>query len=298
MRNRFIRRGVGVAILFTIFYVMLLIIKPFIDTNSYQYTPAFSISSEDFPNWLLDKSYLKNQAESISEKIFKSEVERQAKAFSEVYFLEQPIKKRKTIKQIALTFDDSPDDWYCPQVLRILEKYKIKATFFLIGNRIKTYKHNALAIQNAGHLIGNHSFAHDKLTQITTEQMMEDLKLSEDVFVQELGIKPLLFRPPYGMISDEQIIELGVRGYKIINWSIDTYDWDIKRNSPLELFMRIEKYAHNGGIVLLHSSGKNRENTILALPLIIKSLRKRGYHFITLDKMLGLKPFISHDKPN
>lgn len=274
-----------VGLLFISFYASLHIFKPFTHYSKASYFPNFPSSSS--PQQASVSSEPSNEAQYF----FKKEIERQAHKFPDVYFLEQPASKRKKVKQIALTFDDSPDDWYCPQVLRILDTYQVKATFFLVANRLKTYYFNAKAIKDAGHLIGNHSFAHQKMTEMTTEQALADLHLAEQEFLKYLEIQPLLFRPPYGVMTDEQIIELGIRNYKIINWSIDTYDWDIRRNSPEQILARVEKYAHNGGIILLHSSGKDRENTLKVLPSLITFLQNEGYEFVTLDKLLAVKAF-------
>ncbi len=278
------KRLLIICLLFISFYVVLLTIKPFAPQQAVSYSHSFS-------NYSSQQASLREEANNEAQYFFRKEVERQARKFPDVYFLEQPISKQKKSKQIALTFDDSPDDWYCPQILSILDRYKVKATFFLIANRLKAYPYNAEAIKNAGHLIGNHSFAHQKMTEMTTEQALADLRLAEQEFLKYLDMQPLLFRPPYGVMTDEQIIELGIRNYRIINWSIDTYDWDIHRNSPEAILARVEKYAHHGGIILLHSSGKDRENTIKALPSLIVFLQKEGYELVTLDKLLAVKAF-------
>ncbi len=278
------KRLLIICLLFISFYAVLLAIKPFAPRQVVSYAHPFS-------NYLPQQASLREESNNEAQYFFRKEIERQARKFPDVYFLEQPIPKQKKLKQIALTFDDSPDDWYCPQVLSILDRYKVKATFFLIANRLKTYLYNAEAIKNAGHLIGNHSFAHQKMTEMTTEQALADLHRAEQEFLKYLDVQPLLFRPPYGAMTDEQIIELGIRNYKIIIWSVDTYDWDVHRNSPEAILARVEKYAHNGGIILLHSSGKDRENTIKALPSLIVFLQKEGYELVTLDKLLAVKAF-------
>lgn len=275
-----------IGFLFLFFLVSLFIFKPFMIGKEKKNSYAVLISPTDFPNYLWGKPFLYNAVENASEKIFKQEVEQQARLYPQHFFLEKTnrAKSPRVKKQIALTFDDSPDDWYCPQVLGILEKYQVKATFFLIANRLKTYRHNAEEIKKQGHLIGNHSFSHKKFTLMTTEQMLLDLDSSEIAFEQILQLKPKFFRPPYGVMTNEQISALIPHQYKIINWSVDTYDWDIRRNSPLDLFMRVEQYAHNGAIILLHSSGKDRENTIQALPMMIRSLQERDFEFVRLDE--------------
>ncbi|TAH22477.1 MAG: polysaccharide deacetylase family protein [Cytophagales bacterium] len=283
MRAKHRKRAIIIVFLFLFFYANLWLFKPFIDEKKGKGDAVgLLVLAENFSNFLFGKPFLANKAETATEQHFKKEVERQAQKFSENYFFAKPSEK----KLIALTFDDSPDDWYCPQILAILEKHKVKATFFLIANRLKKYKDNAEAIKKGGHLIGNHSFSHKKYTLLSTEQALKDIDSAEVAFQKEIGLNPKFFRPPYGMITDEQVIALVQKDYKIINWSIDTYDWNTSRNSPLEIFTQVEQYAHNGGIILMHSSGRSRENTILVLPAIIKSLKSRGFRFVTLDKLL------------
>lgn len=277
------KRAIIVAFLFLFFYANLWFFRPFIDKlRGKGEQIALLVLPENFTSFLFGKPFLANKAETVAEQDFKKEIERQAQLFPKNYFLAQPNKK----KLIALTFDDSPDDWYCPQILAILGKYKVKATFFLIANRLKKYPYNAEAIKNKGHLIGNHSFSHQKYTLLSTAQVLKDIDSAEIAFKATFKRIPKFFRPPYGVITDEQIIALTKKNYKIINWSIDTYDWDTKRNSPLEIFSRVEKYAHSGGIILMHSSGRDRESTIIVLPMLIKSLKDRGFQFVTLETLL------------
>lgn len=278
------KRAIIIAFLFLFFYANLWLFKPFIgEERERDEAVGLLVLPENFSNYLFGKPFLANKAETAAEQNFKKEVERQAQKFPENYFFEKLSQK----KLIALTFDDSPDDWYCPQILAILEKHKVKATFFLIANRLKKYKSNAEAIRNEGHLIGNHSFSHRKYTLLSTEQALKDIDSAEVAFQKEIGLSPKFFRPPYGMITDEQVLALAKKNYKIVNWSIDTYDWNVSRNTPLEIFTQVAQYAHGGGIILLHSSGRSRENTILILPAIIKSLKSRGFRFVTLDKLLS-----------
>jgi peptidoglycan/xylan/chitin deacetylase (PgdA/CDA1 family) len=275
-------RAITVIFLFLLSYTILLLIKPFVYKKVGKVIEPILISWIDFSNFVFKKPFLYNLPETYSEEIFKQEVQRQATLFPHSFFLEKTGAKQKII---ALTFDDSPDDWYCPQILGILEKYKVKATFFLIGNRLKQYRQNAIDIKAQGHLIGNHSYSHQKYSFMTMDEIQKDIDSAEVAFQEQIQCSPTVFRPPYGMITDEQIIALSARRYKIINWSIDTYDWDNKRNTPLEIFTRVEQYAHSGAIVLMHSSGKDREYTIQALPIIIKSLKDRGFDFVTVDEM-------------
>lgn len=283
MQKKSRHRFIILCFLFLLFYAMLLLIKPFVYEKAGKEIQPIFISWADLSNFMFKKPFLYNLPETYSEEIFKQEVQRQATHFPHSFFLEKADAKQKWI---ALTFDDSPDDWYCPQILGILEKYKVKATFFLIANRLKKYKQNAIDIKEKGHLIGNHSYSHQKYSFMTMDEMQKDIDSAEIAFREQIQFCPTIFRPPYGMITDEQIVALSERKYKVINWSIDTYDWDNKRNTPLEIFTRVEQYAHSGAIVLMHSSGKDREYTIQALPSIIKSLKDRGFQFVTIDEML------------
>jgi len=222
---------------------------------------------------------------------FKNKVESQAKRFPEFFFMQA--KKKFPQPVIALTFDDGPDTTYTEPILDSLKKYNIPATFFLVGFKLERHPQVARRILKEGHEVGNHSYSHLNFTELFSKeewfegQIIRFQKLSQKFLNQ----KPTLVRPPYGQIRNEQIKFLSEKGYIIVNWSIDTYDWNEDKNSAIQIAERVLDYAHSGAIVLLHSGGQNRENTLAALPLIIQTLQSKGYKFVKVSDLIDKRAY-------
>lgn len=222
---------------------------------------------------------------------FKERVEEQARLYPGLFFLSALHGEKK----IGLTFDDGPSTW-TPLILDILQEYQIQATFFLLGERAQPYSHIIEEILKDGHLIGNHSFSHQDLRELSPQEVFEKEIHPTSLLLEEMtGLYPLILRPPYGAISDEAIEYLGQKGFRIVNWSLDTFDWDRDQNSIQEIWQKVESYHHPGAIILLHDGGGNRENTLKALPLLIETLQKRGYLFQRLDELLAIDPYFLPD---
>lgn len=197
--------------------------------------------------------------------------------------------KNRTLKQVALTFDDGPDVYYTPQILDILKQNNIKATFFIIGMRAQAHPEMIHRIVNEGHSIGNHSWDHPVLTKLSVDEVQEEVQKTEQVLYNITGIKTALFRPPYGSATSQQIDEISSLGYSIIDWSVDTRDWN--KTSVPQIMSFVSKEVYPGGIILQHCAGgkdENLSNTIKALPQIIRSLRNQGYSFVTVQDLLGI----------
>ena len=231
-----------------------------------------------------EEPQLKNEMPEELES-FQERVERQALDYPQFFFLRGNLEK----KEIALTFDDGPDSKYTPTILDILKEKDVPATFFLLGENILHYPGIIDRIAQEGHLIANHSWSHRNFEDLSPEEVLDEELLPTQALIQNnLGRDyqlPKIIRPPYGFIPDETIEYLGEKEWKVVNWSVDTFDWDSETNSPDNILERVKKYAHPGGVILLHSGGGNRENTVEALPEIISFLQKEGYEFITIDKM-------------
>lgn len=197
-------------------------------------------------------------------------------------------------KRVFLTFDDGPDysDRYgsCTEgVLDVLESKGVEASFFVIGEMLKKFDDTTRRILEDGHDLFNHSYDHKRSTDLSRENLLDYqvLKTQEliDGFAGEDYLK--VFRPPYGAISDEQIKLLGERGFKVVKWSIDTRDWDGSVNSPKEIKERVFENIHPGAILLFHSGGGDRRDTVEALPDIIDKLKADGYEFFKLSDVLS-----------
>ncbi|MCJ7842414.1 polysaccharide deacetylase family protein [Lederbergia sp. NSJ-179] len=189
-------------------------------------------------------------------------------------------------KVIALTFDDGPDRRFTPQVLDVLNKHRVKATFFLLGTRVHEYPDVAKRIHNEGHVLGNHTYWHPQLTNSSVNNMLWEIEKNEKEIKSATNFETKLFRAPYGALNDNLVKELGELGYLGVGWSIDTEDW--KSLSSKEIKQNILNNVHPGAIILMHSAGhwtQDLSGTAKALDEIIPYLKKQGYEFLTIPEI-------------
>ena len=195
----------------------------------------------------------------------------------------------KTLKQVALTFDDGPDVCYTPQILDILMQNNVKATFFIVGLNAQSHPEMIRRIVSEGHAIGNHTWDHPILSKLSAARVKEEVQKTEQLLYNITGLKTAMFRPPYGEANPQLIDEISSLGYKIIDWSVDTRDWD---KTPVSKIMdNVSSEIYPGGIILQHCSGSKSEhlyNTVKALPQIISLLKSQGYNFVMVQDLLGI----------
>ena len=205
--------------------------------------------------------------------------------------------------QVVLSFDDGPDPQWTPKILDVLKREHATATFFLIG--IQTDKFSGLAkrIYNEGHTIGNHTFTHPDVSNISSSYMRLELNLTERLFSSLIGVRTTLLRPPYAIDEEpdtaDQVRPLEFAqdmGYLTVGNKIDPNDW---RDNPRRSAEQITSYvlAHLppcspndlrcGNIVMLHDGGGNRAETVRALPMIIDGVRAHGYEIVPVYQLLG-----------
>lgn len=190
-------------------------------------------------------------------------------------------------KMVALTFDDVPDPRYTPELLDVLRKYKVKATFFVVGSRAE--KHPALVARmiREGHAVGNHSYNHPQFTKLSLNQFRTQIIRTENIIQLLAGYKPKLIRPPYGDINEQQLKWAKSHGYKLVNWNVDSLDW--RGLSKAQVKHNVLSRAGRGAIILQHGGGgrgSNLQGTLQALPDIIRTIRSKGYSFVTVPQML------------
>ena len=198
------------------------------------------------------------------------------------------VKGNPTEKKIALTFDDGPDSVYTPQILDILREKGVKATFFVLGEQVKSFPELTKRMVSDGHTIANHTWNHPKLSKITTSQLVQEVESTTSQIEEVTGIKTDLFRPPYGDYTAGDIRMLQKLGYRSIMWSVDTVDWS--GNTEEEILTIVHQNKSPGGIVLQHNfnaSNGRLDGTVQALPKIIDQLRDEGYEFVTVDTLLS-----------
>jgi peptidoglycan/xylan/chitin deacetylase (PgdA/CDA1 family) len=193
------------------------------------------------------------------------------------------------LKRIALTFDDGPSADFTPQVLEILERYNVKATFFLLGRNVERSPELARRVVSKGHAVGNHSYSHANLKKLRPELIREEISKAETVIASATGVRPTLFRAPFGRLNRTVVKEADAAGCAVIQWSLSPRDWAMPKDRRIA--RRVVSRARNGTIVLLHDAGsrsvfENRTNTVAALPSIIESLRDEGFEFVTVPELL------------
>jgi len=198
--------------------------------------------------------------------------------------------------KIILTFDDGPDATYTPEILNILEKEKIPATFFVIGINAESNIPLLSRIYKDGFEIGNHTFTHNNIAKMSPERAELELKSTRLLIECITGHSTILFRAPYNADSEPQTFEeiepiarSKKDNYITVGESIDPNDWDEKMNAD-SIVNRTIRYAeaNNANIILLHDAGgKTRQATVDALPRIIDYFKKRGCKFTTVADLMG-----------
>ncbi|MBQ9602978.1 MAG: polysaccharide deacetylase family protein [Paludibacteraceae bacterium] len=171
-------------------------------------------------------------------------------------------------RAVYLTFDDGPIPEVTPRVLAILAKYKVKATFFMVGENIDKHPEVYEQVVQAGHSIGNHSYNHLKGWRTSFKTYMEN--------VNKWPKKTTLFRPPYGKATLRQRIALHKMGYTLIYWDILTRDYDASV-TPEQMLRLIQRDTRPGSIINFHDSLKSNERMLTVLPQAIEWLQKEGY---------------------
>ena len=189
---------------------------------------------------------------------------------------------------VALSFDDGPNNNTTPEVLDILEEHKVPASFFVIGQNINesTAKQMTRAI-SLGCEIQNHSLTHTFMTQLSPEQIADEVRRTDELIEQYTGIRPWLFRPPY--IDHNESMHQTI-GHTFI-CGVGCLDWEAERSAQ-QRFDDLMSQVKDGDIILLHDFSGN-VNTVEALKMIIPELKKRGYALVTVSQlyeMKGIKP--------
>ncbi|UJF35818.1 polysaccharide deacetylase family protein [Paenibacillus hexagrammi] len=188
-------------------------------------------------------------------------------------------------KVIALTFDDGPHPEHTAQILDLLKQYDAKATFFVVGNKVKMNPELLLREVQEGHEIANHTYTHAYLSRRTN--MKKEIHDAEEQIYTVSGQRSRLFRPPGGVFNEQLVALVKSEGYKMILWSweLDTKDW--RTPGVSRIVNRVLKHADNGNIVLFHDYIEGPTQTIDALKVILPELKNRGYRFVTVSELLN-----------
>jgi peptidoglycan-N-acetylglucosamine deacetylase len=193
------------------------------------------------------------------------------------------------LKLVALTFDDGPDEKYTGQILDILKKNRIRATFFVLGKQVKAHPDMLKRIHNEGHIIGNHSWGHPYLPHLSNKKLAQEMNQTNYVVNQLIGKDMRLMRPPYGAVKGK-IKALEQMGFEMVQWDIDTLDWKKGRTAE-DILQTVKTNLAPGSIILEHNAGGPRDATVKALPPLIEYLRQQGYQFVTIDELLRIPAY-------
>ncbi|HSU80049.1 MAG TPA: polysaccharide deacetylase family protein, partial [Candidatus Angelobacter sp.] len=199
--------------------------------------------------------------------------------------------KPKT-KQVVLSFDDGPNPTYTPKILDILDKNHIKGAFFIVGKNAEMHPELIKRMYNEGHEIGSHTFTHPNVASISPFQTRMELNANQRLFEEITGHSMTLFRPPYVADAEPRtrsellpVLRAQDLGYTMVGELNDSEDWH--STSSQEIVKRVLNQLPQGNVILFHDAGGDRSNTVKALPIIIKELKKRGYTFTTISHLVG-----------
>jgi peptidoglycan/xylan/chitin deacetylase (PgdA/CDA1 family) len=191
----------------------------------------------------------------------------------------------RTQKVVALTFDDGPSE-FTPQVLDILEGQRVPATFFVIGENVGGREEMLRRMLDRGSVLANHTYTHINTAGGGVE-VARELDQTTAAIKRATNFTPCLFRPPYGSKSVRSISLARSKGLQTVNWDVDTGDYG--RPASGNIAKRVLRGVRWGSIVLMHDGGGARDQTVQALPRIIRGLRARGFRFLTLHQLLGVR---------
>ena len=182
---------------------------------------------------------------------------------------------------ISISFDASWGADKTIPILDILDEYGVKTTFFLVGGWVDKYPDMVREIYSRGHEIGNHSDTHAHMSQLSEEGIRDELRVMSDKVEHLTGVRPTLFRPPYGDYNDRVIRVSRAEGYEAVQWSIDSLDW--KDRGTADIIKQCTYRVENGDIVLFHNDSKDIVN---ALPTILQHYQGLGFTIVPVSEIL------------
>ncbi|QMU76672.1 polysaccharide deacetylase family protein [Streptacidiphilus sp. PB12-B1b] len=188
------------------------------------------------------------------------------------------------LRQVALTFDDGPGGADTGRILDVLRDYGVPATFFCVGLHAQAEPATVARIADEGHAIGNHTWSHPFLPDLTRDEVLFQLDATARAIADVTGQQPTLVRPPYGAQTPDSMAWVADHGLTTVLWGQDTNDW----SQPGAEAIRANALTGigNGSVVLMHDAGGDRSQTVAALPGVIEALLADGYSLVTVDQML------------
>ncbi len=188
-------------------------------------------------------------------------------------------------KKIALTFDDGPHPHKTMEILDILDRFGVKATFFIIGENAEYYPDIVAEEALRGHELANHSYSHAKLSVLTEAEIRAEIERADAAIKNAAGVTPVLFRPPEGAYSENVVNNARELGKNTILWTVDTLDW---AKSPRDAIVEnVKSNVTSGSIILFHDYTNKNTHTAAALEILIPYLQGQGYEFVTVSELVG-----------
>ena len=198
----------------------------------------------------------------------------------------------KTVKVVALTFDDGPSPKWTPQILDELKKAGAKATFFMLGEHVEKYPDIARRVASEGHEIENHTYDHHVLIYYKPSELEKQIKDTERIIKEVTGQQTQYLRPPKAWLIGREKRQIGAMGYKVVLWTLNAKDW--VNFDDKYIVGHILSRVKPGDIILMHDSGGvwgaeggRRKQTVKTVPKLIEGLRNKGYSFVTMKELLA-----------
>ncbi len=201
-------------------------------------------------------------------------------------------------RQVALTYDDGPNDPHTLRLLDVLAKHSVHATFFLIGRYVQQRPEIVREIARAGHTIGNHTFTHPLLTFKSDTEIKRELSECRAVLQDAIGDHSNLFRPPFGGRRPAVLRIARELGLQPVMWSLTGYDWSAPPAAAIE--RKVANHIRGGDVILLHDGGHkqmgaDRSQTVIATDHILTRYKSEGFEFVTIPQMMA-EPSVSNPK--
>jgi peptidoglycan-N-acetylglucosamine deacetylase len=192
-------------------------------------------------------------------------------------------------KQLALTYDDGPNDPHTQRLLDVLARHKVHATFFLIGRYVQQRPDIVRELVKAGHVVGNHTFAHPLLILKSAQELRSQLDKCDRALTDAVGEHSNLIRPPFGGRRPAVLRIARRMGLEAIMWNVTGYDWDATSAEHIE--RKVTSRVRGGNVILLHDGGHrvfgaDRSYTVTATDRLISRYKSEGYEFVTIPEMM------------
>jgi peptidoglycan-N-acetylglucosamine deacetylase len=196
------------------------------------------------------------------------------------------------IKQLALTYDDGPNDPHTLRLLEVLARYDVHATFFLIGRYVRERPEIVREIVKAGHVVGNHTFTHPWLIFKSEAEIREELSACRSALSDAIGEHSNLFRPPFGGRRPAVLRVARDLGLEPVMWDVTGYDWNAPPAATIE--HKVASQIRGGNVILLHDGGHkqmgaDRSQTVLATEALIARYQSEGFEFVTIPAMMKME---------